>query len=35
MISSINLSDLIALSIIAIEVIALLALTVIEREYDV
>jgi len=35
MISSINLGDLIALSIIAIEFIALLALTVIEREYDV
>ena len=31
----INLGDLIALSIIAIEFIALLALTVIEREYDV
>jgi len=35
MISLINLGDLIALSIIAIEFIALLALTVIEREYDV
>ena len=35
MTSLINLGDLIALSIIAIEFIALLALTVIEREYDV
>jgi len=35
MISLINLGDLIALSIIAIEFIALLTLTVIEREYDV
>jgi len=35
MISSINLGDLIALIIIAIEFIALLTLTVIEREYDV
>jgi len=31
----INLGDLIALIIIAIEFIALLTLTVIEREYDV
>jgi hypothetical protein len=35
MISSINLGDLIALSIIAIEFIAMLIVTVIDREYDV